>query len=44
MLLRVSFDDVFSYRVIPVAASRLSATTLRAGMDAMVRARLAGAF
>lgn len=34
-LLRVSFDGLFSYRVVPVATSRLPVSTLRAGMDAM---------
>jgi hypothetical protein len=38
-LLRVSFDGLFSYRVVPVAASRLPVSALRAGMDAMAAAR-----
>ncbi len=32
---RMTFDSLFSYRVEPVAAGRLSAAALRAGMDAL---------
>jgi hypothetical protein len=34
---RITFDGLFSYRVVPVAGDRLSAAALRAGMDAMSR-------
>ena len=34
-VLKIAFDGLFSYRVVPVAASRLAAAVLRAGMDAM---------
>jgi len=32
---RITFDGLFSYRIVPVAAGRLSAAELRAGMDAI---------
>ena len=32
---RLSFDGLFSYRIVPVALGELSADELRAGMDAM---------
>jgi hypothetical protein len=34
---RLTFDDLFSYRIVPVTGVNLSAAQLRAGMDAMAR-------
>jgi Arylsulfotransferase (ASST) len=36
---KITFDGLFSYRVVPVAAGRLGIAELRAGMDAMAARR-----